>query len=306
MTSKPATSQVSRLFDRPYLLLTLATLFWSGNFVLGRAVRLDVPPIGLAFWRWTGASLIIIGFAWPHLRREWPLVIQHWKIILLLSFMGITVFNTLIYTGLQFTFAINALLMQSTMPVVIMLMSYVFFRDVINGWQGFGIVLSMAGVVTIIAQGQLAVLLGLSFNAGDVLVFIAVLCYATYSVFLRQRPTLHPLTFIAVSFIWGTLMLSPFYIWEHTSGRVMQFNLVTALAVGYVMIFPSILSYLCFNRGVDLAGSNRAGMFLHLMPAFGSLMAIVFLGERFQLYHLVGIALILSGIVLATQIGQKR
>lgn len=298
----PASSSKHMLFDLPYVLLVLATLFWSGNFVLGRAVRVDVPPVGLAFWRWAGGSILVIGFAWPHLRREWPVVVRHWRIILVLSFLGVAVFNTLIYTALQFTSAINALLMQSTMPVLIVLMSYLFFQEKIITRQSVGIMLSLVGVVTIIARGQLAALLALSLNGGDLLVLVAVASYAAYSVFLRQRPVLHPLTFLAVTFMAGTLMLVPFYLWENLAGRVMHFdNTVTLLAVGYVMVFPSILAYLCYNRGVDLVGANRAGLFLHLMPVFGSLMAIAFLDEQFRLFHGMGIVLILGGIVLATR-----
>ncbi|MBE7470718.1 MAG: EamA/RhaT family transporter [Anaerolineae bacterium] len=292
---------LTTLFDQPYLLLILATLFWSGNFVLGRAVRADVPPIGLAFWRWAGGSILIIGFAWPHLKRDWPLIRRRWKFILLLAILGVTLFNTLVYTGLQFTTAINALLMQSTMPVLIVLMSYLFYRETVTPVQTVGVLLSLAGVLVIVGQGNLAMLLGLSLNLGDLLIFIAVAGYAAYSALLRQRPPLHPLSLIAATFIAGAVVLLPFYLWEHTTGRTVSFDRVTLLTIGYVAIFPSILAYLCFNRGVELAGANRAGLFIHLMPVFGSIMAILFLGERFQWFHGFGILLILIGILLATR-----
>ena len=163
-----------------------------------------------------------------------------------------------------------------------------------------GIVLSLAGVLTIIAKGNLDLLLSLSLNWGDLLIFIAVVGYAAYSALLRKRPVMHPLSFLAVTFILGDLILSPFYVWENLAGNVMQFNRVTLLAVAYVSVFPSILAYLCFNRGVELAGANRAGLFFHLMPLFGSIMAILFLGERFRPFHAFGILLILGGILLAT------
>ncbi|HMQ51595.1 MAG TPA: DMT family transporter [Anaerolineae bacterium] len=299
--NKVRTPSLGGIYNWPYLLLVLATLFWSGNFVLARAVRLDVPPVGLAFWRWLGSSLLVMGFAWPHLRRDWPIIIGHWRIILLLSVLGITLFNTLVYTGLQFTTAINAVLMQSTMPVIIVVMSYLFFGERVTPVQTIGVALSLAGALAIVAQGNVQTLLGLSLNAGDALVFIAVVGYAAYSALLRQRPAIHPLSFVAVTFIWGVGVLSPFYLWEHLSGRVMVFDTVTLLSVAYVAIFPSILAYLCFNRGVELVGANRAGLFIHLMPVFGSLMAIVFLGESLHWYHGVGIVLILSGIILATR-----
>jgi len=296
---------LTALFDQPYLLLVLATLFWSGNFVLGRAVRADVPPIGLAFWRWTGGSILIISFAWPYLKRDWPLVRRHWKFVLLLAALGVTLFNTLVYTGLQFTTAINALLMQSTMPVLIVLMSYLFYRETVTPVQIVGVLLSLAGVLAIVGQGDLTVLLGLSLNLGDLLIFIAVAGYAAYSALLRQRPPLHPLSLIAATFIAGAVALLPFYLWEHATGRMVSFDGVTLLTISYVAIFPSILAYLCFNRGVELAGANQAGLFIHLMPVFGSIMAILFLGERFQWFHGFGILLILLGILLATRPKQK-
>lgn len=289
------------LANQPYVLLTLTMLFWSGNFILGRAVNADVPPVGLAFWRWTGGSLIIIGFAWPHLRRDWPAIRRAWKLITLLAILGITVFNTLVYTGLHATTAINALLLQSTMPVVIVLMSFLLFRERVTPAQIGGIVLSLAGVLTIIAKGSLDLLLSLSLNWGDLLIFIAVVGYAAYSALLRKRPAMHPLSFLAVTFIVGDLILAPVYVWENLAGNVMQFNRITLLAVAYVSVFPSILAYLCFNRGVELAGANRAGLFFHLMPLFGSIMAILFLGERFRAFHGFGILLILGGILLATR-----
>lgn len=289
-------------FDMPVLLLVLATLFWSGNFVLGRAVRLDVPPVGLAFWRWFGGTTLLVGFAWPYLKRDWGVITRHWKIITLLSILAVTTFNTLIYIGLQFTTALNALLMQSSMPVIIVLMSFLFFRERVTGVQAVGISLSLIGALAIVAQGNLAVLLNLTFNFGDVLVMVAVFCYAAYSALLRKRPALHPLSFLAITFIIGTTFLVPFYLWEHGSGRVMQFDTVTIISVLYVATFPSILSYLFFNRGVELIGANRAGLFIHLMPIFGSLMAIVFLSERLRWFHGVGIVLIVLGIYLATRL----
>jgi drug/metabolite transporter (DMT)-like permease len=157
------------------------------------------------------------------------------------------------------------------------------------------------GVLTIVGQGRLEVLTSLSLNLGDLLVFIAVALYAAYSALLRRRPPVHPLSFIAATFIAGTVILLPFYLWENRAGRVMSIDGVTLLTVGYVAIFPSILAYLCYNRGVELAGANRAGLFVHLMPVFGSIMAILFLGERFGWFHGVGILLILGGILLATR-----
>ncbi len=289
-----------RLYDRPYLLLALATLLWAGNFVLGRAVSGEVPPVGLAFWRWFGGALIIAPFALPHLRRDWAAVRASWPIVLTLGLLGIAVFNTLIYVGLGRTTAINALLFQSIQPLVIIIFSFLIFRDTVGPRQLLAVAISLVGVVVIIARGELGVLATLAFNSGDVLVFIALICYAAYTALLRLRPRVHPLSFLLVIFTVGFALLFPLYVWEGLAGRPMRLTPVTVGAVGYVALFPAIVAYLCFNRGVELLGANRAGHFFHLQPAFGVVLAMLFLGERFQPYHAAGIALIAAGILLAT------
>ena len=289
-----------RLYDRPYLLLALATLFWAGNFVLGRAVSGEVPPVGLAFWRWFGGALIIAPFALPHLRRDWAAVRARWPIVLVLGILGIAVFNTLIYVGLGRTTAINALLLQSIQPLVIIIFSFLIFRDTVGPRQLLAVAISLIGVVVIIARGELGVLATLAFNSGDVLVFIALICYAAYTALLRLRPRVHPLSFLLVIFTVGFALLFPLYVWEGLAGRPMRLTPVTLGAVAYVALFPAIVAYLCFNRGVELLGANRAGHFFHLQPAFGVVLAMLFLGERFQPYHAAGITLIAAGILLAT------
>ncbi len=303
-SSPPASSRpgiLARLYHQPWILLTLAPLFWSGNFVVGRAVHGSVPPIGLAFWRWLVGALLLAGLALPHLRRDLPALRRHWALILVLAVVGIAAFNTLVYIGLNTTTAINALLLQSTMPVMIVVLSFLFFREPVSPSLATGITISLAGAAVIIARGEWSVLADLSLNRGDLWVFGAVVCYAFYAVLLRRRPTLHPLSFLTATFALGALLLFPFYLAETLLGRPMGFDLVTTLAVAYVAVFPSILAYLCFNRGVDLAGASRAGLFIHLMPVFGSLLAMAFLGERFRWFHGAGMVLILGGIVLVTR-----
>jgi drug/metabolite transporter (DMT)-like permease len=286
--------------NRPYILLSLAVLFWSGNFILGRAFHSDIPPVALAFWRWACASLLIIGPAFKHLRRDWPEIFRNWPTVLLLSVLGIAAFNTLVYSGLQYTQAINAFLMQSLMPVLIVALSFIVFRERIRIFQAVGILISLSGAAAIITRGDLGNIMSLQFNHGDLLVSSAVICYAGYSVMLRKRPHIHPLSFIAVTFWLGTMIIFPLYLWESLNVRVMNLEISSFVVIGYVAIFPSILSYLCFNRGVELIGANRAGLFIHLMPVFGTLMAIIFLHERFLWFHAIGIVLIAAGIYLAT------
>lgn len=291
-----------RIADSPYVLLTLAVFFWAGNFIVGRAVRADIPPVGLAFWRWFAASVLVTIMARKYLPADLPEIRRHWLIVLLLAVAGISSFNTLVYIGLQYTIAVNALLMQSLMPVLIVGLSFIVFREKIQTVQAFGVMISLAGALAIIGRGSLDVLLSLSVNRGDILVFIAVAGYAAYSIGLRKRPMVHPLSFVAVTFIVGDLLLLPLYIWESMAGRTVHFDPPTCLAIAYVSVFPSIVSYLCFNRGVELVGANRAGMFIHLIPVFGSIMAIIFLGESLQWFHFAGILLIASGIYMATRI----
>lgn len=290
-----------RFFDRPYILLALTALFWSGNFIVARAVHLDVPPMGLVFWRWFGAMVLVLPFAWRHIKADWPVIRQHWRIIFALAAIGVASFNTLVYLGLQSTTALNAVLLQSAIPICIVVFAYVIFRDTVRPLQAVGIALSLTGVMTIVARGEAAAIHGLAFNRGDLLVFGAVVLWAIYSVLLRKRPEIHPLSFLTVTIIISVVLLAPLYTWEHSSGRTMQVDLTTVLAVGYVAIFPSVIAYMFYNRGVDLIGANRAGTFIHLMPLFGSIMAILFLGESFRLYHAVGIALILGGLTLAVR-----
>jgi drug/metabolite transporter (DMT)-like permease len=291
---------VSRLWNSPYLLLALAALFWSGNFVVGRAVHDAIPPITLAFWRWIGALVLVLPFAWPHLRRDLPLLLRHCWTILVLAAFGISIFNTFIYIGLGSTTAINALLMQSAIPVAILFCSFCAFGDRARPMQVLGVAVSFIGVAIIAGRGSLAALLNLHLNPGDMWVLAAVLSYAIYSVLLRKRPPVHPLSFLIASFAAGAFLLLPAYAWETSSSTWELPSASALLAFGYLALFPSLLAYLFFNRGVELIGANRAGQFIHLMPVFGSMLAVVFLGEAFQLFHLGGLVFIALGITLAT------
>lgn len=291
----------SRLADQAWLLMLLPPLFWAGNAVLGRAVAGAVPPIGLAFWRWCLGMLIVLPFAWPHLRHDITPILARWKSVLLLGTLGIGIYNTFQYIALNTTTALNCVMLQSSMPVMIVLMSLVLFRDRIGAMQGVGIAVSLVGAMTLISHGDPATLLGLELNAGDVWMLAAVVIYAAYTTLLRRRPPIHGLSFIVVTFAIGAVELLPFYIWESLSGHPVQASGITLLAVGYTVLFPSIAAYLCFNRAVELLGPNTAGLAIHLVPVFGSLLAILFLGEQPHLYHGIGIALIAAGIVLATR-----
>ena len=289
----------------PYLLLVLTTLFWSGNFVLGRAVHEVLSPIALSFWRWTVALLILLPFTAKSLRMQWPLIIRNWKILSLLSVLGIANYNTFAYIGLQSTTATNAVLMVSITPVLIVALSFLLFRSHVTSWQAVGITISLAGVGVIVTQGRLHSLSGIEINRGDAWIMASVLSWAVYSVCLKWRPVeLRPLSFLSAIIFIGVLILLPFYLWNIAVGPPLELTAVTIGSIAYVGLFPSVLAYIFWNRAVEELGANRTGVFLHLIPAFGAIQSMLFLGERLRLYHFVGIALIGLGLYLTTARGQ--
>lgn len=299
-TDRVAPVEGRRLIDQAWLLMLLPPLFWAGNAVLGRAVAGAVPPIGLAFWRWVFGTLIVLPFAWKHLRHDLSPLMAHWKPVLALGTLGIGMFNTFQYIALNSTTALNSVMLQSSMPVMIVLMSLALFGERVRPAQGLGIVVSLTGALTLIAHGDPVVLLGLHLNTGDLWMLAAVGIYAAYTTLLRRKPSVHGLSFVVVTFAIGAVELLPFYIWETVTQRAVEPTTTTFLAIGYVVLFPSILSYLCFNRVVELVGANTAGLSIHLIPVFGSVLAVLFLGEHLHLYHGAGVALIAVGIALAT------
>jgi drug/metabolite transporter (DMT)-like permease len=288
------------LWTSAWTLLALANLFWAGNIVLGRGVTGLVPPVALAYIRWTGAFLIGLGFAWPHLQRDWPVLRRQWKLMLLLSATGIASYNTMSYIGLTETTALNVLLLQSAMPLVILVWAFGLFRDRPSLAQAGGVLVSLAGVATIAAQGSLSILLHLSLNPGDVWVLVAMAIYGSYAAMFRHRPRTHPMSFLVATMGLGSCMILPFFLWERASGATIATDWQAFAALAYIAVFPSFIAYLFFNRGIELIGAARAGQSMHLMPVFGAVLAVAFLGERFHVYHAIGIALIAAGIVLAS------
>lgn len=279
-----------------YIFLTFAALFWAGNSIIGRAVHAQLPSVGLAFWRWFFAATILLPWSWRFVSKDWIQIRQHWRIMLLLSALGVSSYSTLLYKGLQFTTAINALLMQSIIPLTVVILSYVLFQERLTIRQVIGVVISFLGVILIISKGDWHTLIKLSLNLGDILVLIAAISYAFYTVLLRLRPSIHPLSFLLITFFLGAVSLLPLYIQEMASGNTMPIEKVTFFTLGYVSFFPSILGYLFYNRGIEIVGANRGGLFIHLIPLFGSLMAVAFLDETFQWFHCISFLLILLGM----------
>ncbi|MBC7801125.1 MAG: DMT family transporter [Gemmatimonadaceae bacterium] len=274
-------------------------LCWSGSVVVGRAAADLVPPIQFTALRWVGALLIAAPFAWPHVRADWPAIRGRWRLVVLLSVLGIVCYNILVYRGLHATTAVNALLMQSVMPLAVLAANLALFRERTGAMQMVAIAVSIVGVLTIASAGSIEALRQLSFNPGDALVLLAVGLYAVYSSVLRRRPAVHPLSFLAALLVVGTATLAPMAVTERLSGATMAPTLPAWLAVLYAAVFASFVATLFYNRGVELIGATKAGQYVHLMPVFGTLLAVAILDETLYLYHAAGIALIGLGLLLA-------
>jgi drug/metabolite transporter (DMT)-like permease len=291
----------ARLFNNPYLLLAIAGLCWSGNHVIGRAIAGYVPPLSLSAVRWLLPMLILWPFAKPQLARDWPVIKDNWRPLLFLGVTGGTLFGSLQYFGLQHTTALNASVLNSLSPVVIVAAGALLFRDRLSPIQLLGIATSLAGVVVVISRLDGAVLASLSLNVGDILLTINMALWGIYSACLRLRPKIHWLSFIYVIAIVTTVGTMPLLVWEQASGFTFQPTLKTALAVFYVSMFPSLVAFVCWNRGIEIIGPNRASPFLHLVVLYSAILATVFLGERIMPYHVFGFFLILGGVALAAR-----
>jgi len=297
-------SRVLELFrhQSPYLLLTLASLFWAGNWVVGRAMRNDIPPVATGFWRWVVALLILLPFAAPELKRNWRVVRANWFTLALLGGLGAMLFNTMIYVGLQYTAATNGVLFNSVTPILIILMSWLAFRERLGAWQTIGVVLSLVGGAVIVARGEPQILAALRLNRGDLWLISAMLLWALYTIVLRRRPPgLSAIGFLAAMLLLGLPLLLPFYLWELFTRGGFALSVPAVAALAYYATLPSIVAYLFWNRGVAQIGPNKAGLFVHLMPVFGALLSVIFLGERLYPYHFVGAAMIFGGIWLTTR-----
>lgn len=289
---------MTKLRVSPYLLLTLANLFWAGNWIVGRGMRADVPPIALSFWRWIIALACLLPLAWPYLKRDRMLLLAGWRWLLLLGVLGTCLYNALTYLGLQQTEAVNGLLLNSFIPIVIVALAWIFQGKRLRPGEIVGIVASFCGVLAIVARGQPQNLLALTLNLGDIWILLSVVAWAVYTLLLPQRPAAHPLAFLFAIALVGVVATLPVYLWEIAAGRHIVHSTGAWLAIAYAGVFPAFLGFVFWNKGVEQVGASRAGLFIHLMPAFGILLAGLFLGEELLGFHFVGIALIFGGIFL--------
>jgi len=290
----------------PYLLLTLAPLFWACNWIIGRGLATDIPPMAMTFYRWLFALLILAPFAWPHLKREWRIVLRHWKTMLFLGGLGVGTHNALAYLGLNYTTATNGVILNSFIPVMIIALSGLFLREHLSPLQLAGVGVSLTGVLAILSQGSLDVLASFRLNGGDLLVILSMAMWSVYTIGLRWRPRgLDMLTFLFALMVVGDLCVLPLYLGELAFGRHMTVSVANIAALVSIALFSSVLAYIFWNRGVEQVGANVAGLFVHLMPVFGVLLAWVFLGERLAPYHVAGIVLILTGIGITSRLGRR-
>ena len=278
--------------------LAIVMLLWSGNAIVGRALRDAVPPFTLAFLRWSGALAIVLPFAARRLAADRAALQRRWPIVLVLGITGVGCFNALLYTGLRHTGATNAMLLQAAIPALVLLADGVFFRLLPNSVQMAGVLLSVLGVATVVAGGRPSALLSLELGLGELLILGAVLAWAIYTSLLKLRPPVHPASFLAATFAIGAVAMAPLAWHEWQQGDVIRWSAAVFGGIIYVAVFPSVVAYALYNAAVADLGAVRAGQTITLMPLIGAVLSAATLGEPLMNFHYVGMALILLGILV--------
>ena len=294
------------LANQPYALLSITALCWAGNAIVGRLAAGHIPPVTLAFLRWWLAFLIILPIAWKHLKRDWTAIRANLGTMIFISLTGVSAFTSLQYWSLEHTTALNTLLLQSAGPLFVAAWSLVLLGVRLTPAQAVGVLVSLTGVLVILLHGDLTAIAAIDFNEGDLIFTAALVIFGLYTVMSSRRPPIHDLSFVAFTFGCGSAVLVPALIAELLWRPVMELNASNLLSVMYVAVFPSTIAYLCYNRGVHLIGANRAAPFFHVVPAFGSVMAIAFLGETPRPFHFIGFALVLTGVFVASRKASAR
>ena len=287
------------------IFLCFASLFWSGNFVIGRFSSLEniVSPLSLAFYRWVIAFLSLTPFCLQKAVKELPLLKKQPGMIFLIILTGPTLFNTLVYLGLTATTVINSLLIISTTPMLIILFNKLLYKAQTNIFQMLGIFISLIGVCYVIAKGSFQNIFDSKFYFGDLFILLAVTSWALYSIFLKKNETgVSGFSFLYLSFVFTVILLFPVYLYDiFIQDNFININQKTLLVIGYTGIFPSIISYMCWNTGVALIGPNKSGPFLHLMPIFGGILAFLVFRETLEIYHYAGILSVIVGIIITNK-----
>ena len=286
-----------------YIFLILATLFWSGNFIVGKAASLyEIPPFTLNFYRWTFAWLILAPFTLKEILSKKKYILNDIKLILILGITSITIFNSIVYYSLNFTQVISGVLMISTIPVMIIFFCWLLKIEKTNFYQILGVVFSLFGVLLIVTKANLEILLSLNFNRGDIWMVVAMFSWAMYSALLRKKKfNLSQLSLLQTIISAGLILLLPAYLIEMLMGYRLNVNLPFVLTLSYVVIFPGLASFIFWIKGISIIGSNRSGIVLHLMPIFSTILAILIFKEKFMTFHLIGSIFIITGIVLSSK-----
>ncbi len=286
-----------------YLLLILTTLFWSGNFIVGKAASLyQIPPFSLNFYRWLFAFLILLPFTFKEIVNNKKYILNNIGFFIILGITSITIFNSIVYYSLYYTQVISGVLMISTIPVWIMFIAFILRIEQTNIFQIIGVLLSLTGVIFIITKLDLNIIKNLAFNKGDLSMVVAMFAWATYSALLKKKTyQISQPAILEVVIICGLVFLIPIYFVEMSLGHKIIISTPFILTLTYVVIFPGLLSFLFWIKGIAIIGANRAGVFLHLMPIFGALMAMIIFKEKFMFYHVLGAIFIIAGITLSNK-----
>ena len=286
-----------------YLLLILTTLFWSGNFIVGKAASIyQIPPFSLNFYRWLFAFLILLPFTFKEILSHKKYILDNISFFIILGITSITIFNSIVYYSLYYTQVISGVLMISTIPVWIMFIASILKIEKTNLFQIIGVILSLTGVMFIITKADIELIKSLDFNKGDLSMVVAMFAWATYSALLRKKTyEISQIALLEIIIICGLVFLIPIYFIEMSFGNLIILSKPFILTLTYVVLFPGILAFLFWIKGIAIIGANRAGVFLHLMPIFGALMAMVIFKEKFMFYHSLGAIFIIAGITLSNK-----
>ncbi|MEM7216166.1 MAG: DMT family transporter [Pseudomonadota bacterium] len=294
------------LLTHPYLLLTVTALVWGGNAVAGKLAVGHVSPFLLTHLRWLVACAVLLPFAYPHLKKDWPKIKENLPFLVILGMTGFTIFNNLMYLALTYTSAINVAIEQASMPLIVFFLNYLLFRTSVTIFQIVGFLITLTGVVVTATGGNVFSINGQSLNIGDIIMITAITVYGVYSVFLRNKPDIHLLSFMSVLGVAAFIGTIPFVAYEFTTDKFIWPDTQGWGVVIFAALFPSIVSQIFWVMGLEKIGSNRGGLFINLVPIFGALLAIIILGEQFQTYHAIGLVLVLGGIALAQKVQQTR
>ena len=285
------------------IYLVCATLFWAGNFIVGKTASInEIPPISLNFYRWFVAWLILFPFTFRELIKKKNYILNNIRLFIVLGITAVTVFNSALFYSLKFTQVISGVLMISTVPVMIIFISSLLKIEKTNFFQIIGVGLSLTGVLFIITKADIGLLKNLDFNRGDLTMIIAMFSWATYSALLKKKKyELSQISLLQVVISFGVIFLIPLYFIDMNMGNSIKLEKPFFLTLTYVVLFPGLASFFFWIKGVALIGANRSGIFLHLMPIFGAVMAIIIFDEKFMFYHLLGAVFILMGIILSNR-----